>query len=69
MRAFILYIIMKKVLKIMLLVLTMVSIMLTLSMTENSTIAGILSILAIDAVLLILSHKYLSWKEITGWMS
>jgi hypothetical protein len=42
---------------------------LTLSMTENSTIAGILSILAIDAVLLILSHKYLSWKEITGWMS
>ena len=69
MRAFILYIIMKKVLKIMLLVLTMVSIMLTLSMTENSTIAGILSILAIDAVLLILSYKYLSWKEITGWMS
>jgi hypothetical protein len=68
MRAFILYI-MKKILKIMLLVLTMVSIMLTLSMTENSTIAGILSILAIDAVLLILSHKYLSWKEITGWMS
>ena len=60
---------MKKILKIMLLVLTMVSIMLTLSMTENSTIAGILSILAIDAVLLILSHKYLSWKEITGWMS
>jgi hypothetical protein len=68
MRAFILYI-MKKILKIMLLILTMVSIMLTLSMTENSTIAGILSILAIDAVLLILSHKYLSWKEITGWMS
>jgi hypothetical protein len=68
MGAFILYI-MKKVLKIMLLILTMVSIMLTLSMTENSTIAGILSILAIDAVLLILSHKYLSWKEITGWMS
>ena len=68
MRAFILYI-MKKILKIMLLVLTMVSIMLTLSMTENSTIAGILSLLAIDAVLLILSHKYLSWKEITGWMS
>lgn len=68
MRAFILYI-MKKILKIMLLVLTMVSIMLTLSMTENSTIAGILSILAIDAVLLILSHKYLSWKEITGWMN
>lgn len=68
MRAFILYI-MKKILKIMLLVLTMVSIMLTLSMTENSTIAGILSILAIDAVLLILSHKYLSWKEIIGWMS
>lgn len=68
MGAFILYI-MKKILKIMLLVLTMVSIMLTLSMTENSTIAGILSILAIDAVLLILSHKYLSWKEITGWMS
>lgn len=60
---------MKKILKIMLLVLTMVSIMLTLSMTENSTIAGILSILAIDAVLLILSHKFLSWKEITGWMS
>lgn len=68
MGAFILYI-MKKVLKIMLLVLTMVSIMLTLSMTENSTITGILFILAIDAVLLILSHKYLSWKEITGWMS
>ena len=68
MGAFILYI-MKKILKIMLLVLTMVSIMLTLSMTENSTIAGILSILAIDAVLLILSHKYLSWKEITGWMN
>lgn len=68
MGAFILYI-MKKILKIMLLVLTMVSIMLTLSMTENSTIAGILSILAIDAVLLILSYKYLSWKEITGWMS
>jgi hypothetical protein len=68
MGAFILYI-MKKILKIMLLILTMVSIMLTLSMTENSTIAGILSILAIDAVLLILSHKYLSWKEITGWMS
>jgi hypothetical protein len=68
MGAFILYI-MKKILKIMLLVLTMVSIMLTLSMTENSTIAGILSILAIDAVLLILSHKYLSWKEITEWMS
>lgn len=60
---------MKKILKIMLLVLTMVSIMLTLSMTENSTIAGILSILAIDAVLLILSHKYLSWKEITEWMN
>lgn len=68
MGAFILYI-MKKVLKIMLLVLTMVSIILTLSMTENSTITGILSILAIDAVLLILSYKYLSWKEITGWMS
>lgn len=68
MGAFILYI-MKKILKIMLLVLTMVSIMLTLSMTESSTIAGILSILAIDAVLLILSHKFLSWKEITGWMS
>lgn len=68
MGAFILYI-MKKILKIMLLILTMVSIMLTLSMTENSTITGILSILAIDAVLLILSHKYLSWKEITGWMS
>jgi hypothetical protein len=68
MGAFILYI-MKKILKIMLLILTMVSIMLTLSMTENSTITGILFILAIDAVLLILSHKYLSWKEITGWMS
>jgi hypothetical protein len=68
MGAFILYI-MKKIAKIILLILTLVSVMLTLSITEESTITGIIVILSIDAILLALSCKYLSYKEIVSWMN
>jgi hypothetical protein len=34
-----------------------------------STITGIIVILSIDAILLALSCKYLSYKEIVSWMN